>query len=140
MRNFKFLFTVIFITAFSLMITAQIMLKNSFLKNKLSFLHEMESQYVYSEKVIDSGYIVIEISAPSDNLFLLQNGEKILSLSKKQIKVDISDNSVIEIDGRYTDSKCKIKITETSDKISGFYENEVSVDSNIVILGRFFVK
>ncbi len=140
MRNFKFLFSVIFITTFSLMVTAQIMLKNSFLKNRLSFLHEMESRYVYSEKVIDSGYIVIEISAPSDNLFLLQNGEKILSLSKKQIKVDISDNSVIEIDGRYTDSKCNIKITEISDKTNGFYENEVNVDSNIVILGRFFVK
>ena len=140
MQNFKKIFTVLFITALSVLIVSQIMLKNTFYKTKLSMLHKIEAKYVYSEKDTNSGYIIIEVYYPSENIFLMQNGERILSLSDKKIKVDVSDNSVIEIDGRNTDSKCLIKVTEISDNINGFYEKEITVESNIVILGRFFVK
>ncbi len=140
MRKIKIFISLLFVFAFFVMVISQIFLKNDFFKNKLSVLYEMESMYVYSEKMESCGYVVIEISAPSENLFLMQNGEKILNLSKKQVKINVQDNSVIEVDGRKNDAICKIKITEISDNTEGFYEKEIEVKSNIVILGRFFVK
>lgn len=140
MRIFKRFFIFSMITAFVVMFVTQMLLKNSAVKNKLSRLYEMESQYVYSEKEIADGYIIIQVSNPSDNLFLLQNGEKTAVLNSEEKQIDILDNSVIEIDGRNTDVQCSIKILDTSGNIEGFYEENVSVKSNIVILGRFFIK
>ena len=140
MHNFKKIFTLLFIVALFTLVVSQIMLKNTFYKSKLSTMHKIEAQYVYSEKNISTGYLIIEVCSPSESIFLMQNGEKILSLSDKKIKIDVSDNSVIEIDGRNTNSQCLIKVIEISDNINGFYEKEIYVESNIVILGRFFVK
>lgn len=140
MRILKRVFIFSLITAFVVMFVTQMLLKNSVIKNKLSRLYEMESQYVYSEKEITDGYIVIQISNPSDNLFLLQNGEKIAVLNTEKTQVDISDNSVIEVDGRNVNAQCSVKIVEISENIEGFYEENISVKSNIVILGRFFMK
>lgn len=140
MRIFKRLFILSLITAFVVMLVTQMLLKNSAVKNKLSRLYEIESQYVYSEQEISDGYIVIRISKPSDNLFLLQNGERTAVLNSEIMRIDILDNSVIEIDGRNTDEQFSIELTETSENIEGFYENSIKIKSNIVILGRFFIK
>ena len=140
MRKLNLISVVLLVNVFLVVAISQFFLKNEFSKNKLSILHNIESEYVYSEQNTKTGYIVIEISMPSDNLFLLQNGEKITLLNKKQIKINITDNSVIEIDGRNTNGINIIKISEISENTEGFYEKEVHVESNIVILGRFFVK
>ncbi len=140
MRIFKRFFIFLFITAFVVMFITQMLLKNSVIKNKLSILYNMESQYVYSEKDFSGGYVKINISNPSDNLYLLQNGEKISILNKENIEINVSDNSVIEIDGRDTNASCTVLITELSENIHGFYEKKVDIKSNIVILGRFFLK
>ncbi len=128
------------ITAFVVMFVTQMLLRSSTIKNKLSPLYDMESQYVYSEMDFLNGHIKINISNPSDNLFLLENGEKTNVLNKESIEFTISDNSVIEIDGRNIDKECTVKIIELSENIDGFYEEFVNVESNIKILGRFFVK
>ena len=140
MRIVKKIFIISFLTAFVVMLITQVLLKNSDINTKISKLYEYESQYVYSENKISSGYIIIKISNPSDKLFLLQNGEKIAVLNKKEVKVDISDNSVIEVDGRSVNNEFDLKITDFSENIEGFYEKDISVKSNIVILGRFFIK
>lgn len=140
MRILKRIFIFSTITAFVVMFVTQMLLKNSVMKNKLSKLYEMEARYVYSEKEVAEGYIVIQISEPSDNLFILQNGEKIKVLNSEKMKIDILDNSVIEIDGRNSDKQFYVKIIETSENIGGFYENNINIKSNIVILGRFFIK
>lgn len=140
MHRFKICFTVVFIVFVFTMIVSQFLLKNDFYKSKLSLLHKMESKYVFSEQDVKRGYIVVEITSPSDGLFLLQNGEKIKTLNEDNLKIEILDNSVIEIDGRKLKSSCNVKIVEKSDNIEGFYEKEITVESNITILGRFFVK
>lgn len=140
MRIFKKIFIFSLITAFVVMFVTQMLLKNSAIKNKLSILYDMEAQYVYSEKDFSDGYMKIDISNPSDNLFLLQNGEKIAILNKESIEIKVCDNSVIEVDGRDMDVACTVKITELSENIHGFYEEKVDIKSNIVILGRFFLK
>lgn len=140
MRIFKKIFIFSLITAFVVMFVTQMLLKNSAIKNKLSILYDMEAQYVYSEKDFSDGYMKINISNPSDNLFLLQNGEKIAILNKESIEIKVCDNSVIEVDGRDMDVASTVKITELSENIHGFYEEKVNIKSNIVILGRFFLK
>ena len=139
MRIFKKIFIFSLITTLIIDLASQMLLKNNEIKNKMSFLYEIESQYVYSEKEIESGHITIQVSNPSDNLFLLQNGEKIAVLNNEKLKIDISDNSVIEIDGRNTDSQCSVKIIDISSNIDGFYEKNIDINSNIIILGRFFI-
>lgn len=140
MRILKRIFIFSTVTAFVVMFVTQMLLKNSAIKNKLSKLYEMEARYVYSEKETADGYIVIQVSEPSDNLFILQNGEKITVLNSEKMKIDILDNSVIEIDGRNSDKQFFVKIIETSENIGGFYEKNIDIKSNIVILGRFFIK
>ena len=140
MHKFKFWFVTVFTIAFVTLIFSQIFLKSESFRNKLSVLHKLESQYVFSEQDVEFGYIIIEVSDPSEGLFLLQNGEKTKSLNKVRVKIDISDNSVVEIDGRNSETSSDIKIVETSDNIDGFYEDKVIVKSDIVILGSFFVK
>ena len=100
MHKFKICFVVVFVMSFFTMIISQFMLKSDFLKSKLSLLHKMESRYVFSEQDVKRGYIVVEITHPSESLFLLQNGEKMKTLTEEFVKVEVSDNSVIEIDGR----------------------------------------
>ena len=95
---------------------------------------------MYSEIDFSGGYIKIHISNPSNNLFLLENGEKIAVLNKEYYEINVADNSVIEVDGREVEGKCSVKLIDFSDKIDGFYEETINIDSNIVILGRFFVK
>lgn len=140
MRIFKKIFIFSLITAFVVMFVTQMLLKNSTVKNKLSRLYDMESQYVFFEKNFSDGYVTVNLSNPSDKLFLLQNGERTAVLNKESVEIKVSDNSVVEIDGRDTNAKCTIKITEISDNVDGFYQENIDVNSNIVILGRFFIK
>lgn len=140
MRILKKIFIFSLSTAFAVMLITQILLKNNDIKTNLSKLYKYEAQYVYSEKDIADGYIVVQPSNPSDKLYLLQNGEKIATLNKEKNQINISDNSVIEIDGREIAEKCTVKIIDLSKNISGFYEESVAVQSNIQILGRFFIK
>ena len=140
MHRFKVCFIVVFVVFVFTMIVSQFLLKNDFYKSKLSLLHKMESKYVFSEQDVKRGYIVVEITHPSESLFLLQNGEKMKTLTEEFVKVEVSDNSVIEIEGRNSKLVSVVKIIEISDGVSGFYEKEINVESNVVIMGRFFVK
>lgn len=140
MRIFKKIFIFSLLTAFVVMFVTQVLLKNSYAKKILSRLYEMESQYVYSEQELKSGYIVINVSNPSDNLYLMENGEKTMKLNTRTAKITVSDNSVIEIDGIDCETQCNIQISDISENLDGFFEDKINVSSNIVILGRFFVK
>ena len=121
-------------------VLSQILLLNDNVKNKLSTVYRIESKYVYSEQQIPRGSVQIEISHPDKGIYLLQNGETVAELNEKNVHVDIYDNTVVEIDGRNTEHSFLVKIKTVSDNIGGYFEEEIVVDKNIVILGRFFVK
>ncbi len=140
MRIFKRLFKFFFIAVFVLMLITQILLKNTFLRPKLSRLYDMETQYVFYEQEKPTGYILLKITNPSKNIFVLQNGEKISTLDSFENKIEILDNSVIEIDSRESSINNIVSISVISDNLKGFYENEIKLNSDIKILGRFFVK
>lgn len=140
MHKIKKVFKILLVSSLSLMCIVQILLLNDNIKNKISVIYNLESQYVYSEQEIPKGTVKIEISNPSDNIYILQNGERIVSLDKKNYTVEVFDNSVIEIDGREYDDKFNVKIVSVSDNLYGYYEEKIEISQNIVILGRFFVK
>ena len=140
MRIFKKLFKIFFIVVFVLMLITQILLKNTFLKPKLSRLYEMETQYVFYEQEKPTGHIVLKITNPSKDIFVLQNGEKISTLDSYENKIEILDNSVIEIDSRESSVNNIVSLSLMTDNLKGFYENEIKLNSDIKILGRFFVK
>lgn len=140
MLIFKKIFKNFFITIFLIMLTTQFMLKNSFIKTKISNLYNLETQYVFYEQDNSKGYITLNISIPSKDIFVLQNGEKVCMLDSQETKVEIYDNSVIEIDGRKSITDNNVKVSLISDNLKGLYEKEISLNSNIVILGRFFIK
>lgn len=122
------------------LLVGQFLLLNDNVKNKISSVYRMESKYVYSEQQIPKGNIEIEISRPDKGLYLLQDGEPVAELNQKNITVDVFDNTVIEIDGRNCEHNILVKIKTVSQNIDGYYEQEIVVEKNIVILGRFFVK
>ena len=135
-KHFLKIFTVFLI----LLLISQILLLNDDIKRKISFLYSMESQYVYSESVIPKGFIELEISSPDKNVYVLQNGEPISNFEKKVCKIDVFDNSVIEIDARNSYNEINVKMTKFSDNVKGYYESECSLSKEIKILGRFFIK
>lgn len=140
MHKIKKVFKILLVSSLSLMCIVQILLLNDNIKNKISVIYNLESQYVYSEQEIPKGAVKIEISNPSDDIYILQNGEPIASLDKRNYTVEVFDNSVIEIDGREYDDKFNVKIVSVSDNLYGYYEKKIEISQNIVILGRFFVK
>ncbi len=140
MHILKKIFKISLVSAFVILILSQALLKNPVLKNKMSELYEMESMYVYSENESAKGYIIIQTLSPSEELYILQNGEKTEIMNKEKIKIDIYDNTVIEIDGSNLEEKIQVDLTEASDNIYGYYKDKIIVNSNITILGRFFLK
>lgn len=140
MHIIKKYFKFVFCFSFVLTILFQILLMNDYVKEKVSTIYRLESQYVYSEQELPKGSVFIEISSPDSNVYVLQNGETIADFSKKECQVDVFDNSVIEIDGRNTKTDLIIKIKSVSENLDGYYENNIKINGNIAILGRFFVK
>ena len=140
MRIIKKYFNLIICVFFVLTVLFQILLLNDSVKEKVSTIYRLESQYVYSEQKLPKGNVLIEISSPDSNVYVLQNGETIADFSKKECRIDVFDNSVIEIDGRNSETDSEIKIKSISNNLEGYYENKVKISRNIVILGRFFVK
>ena len=122
------------------LIVGQILLLNESIKSKISTVYRMESKYVYSEQQMPKGSIEIEISQPEKGVYLLQNGEPIAELNQKKCNIDVFDNTVFEIDGRNCEHNVLVNIRTISENIDGYYEKEIVVEKNIVILGRFFIK
>ena len=140
MHIVKKYFKLVICFSFVLTVLFQILLMNDSVKEKVSTIYRLESQYVYSEQKLPKGNVLIEISSPDSNVYVLQNGETIADFSKKECRIDVFDNSVIEIDGRNSETDSEIKIKSISNNLEGYYENKVKISRNIVILGRFFVK
>lgn len=119
---------------------SQVMLLNDNIKDKISYIYQIESKYVYSEQQIPKGNIEIEISHPEKGIYLLQNGEPVAELDQKIFSVNVFDNTVLEIDGRNCSHEFIVKIKNVTENVGGYYEQKIVVDKNIVILGRFFIK
>ncbi|MBQ6908227.1 MAG: hypothetical protein IJQ28_07605 [Clostridia bacterium] len=140
MKAVKKIYKIVFLSVVVLVIVFQLLLLNENFKNKISLLYNIESKYAYSEQDLKKGEITIKISAPSSEVYVMENGERTVKFDKETITLDIYDNTVIEIDGRDFNDNISVEILNISDNIDGFYEKKINVCSDITILGRFLVK
>ena len=137
MMRFKKIYKIVLAAAAVLMLISQVLLMNNSVKPILSTVYSLEEKY--SKAAEKCGTVRISVSNPSDTLYLMQNGEITASLSEREFEIEVADNTVVEIDGLNSD-KCLIKITQVSGNLDGYYDENITVDKNIAILGRFFVK
>ncbi len=80
-------------------------------------------------------------AAPSSEIEVLQNGQTIAFFFDREVTLTVSDNSVIEIDGRASKEPFVVNVHTVSPNIT--IENSVTaaeVRSNIALIGRVFVK
>ena len=83
MHIVKKYFKLVICFSFVLTVLFQILLMNDSVKEKVSTIYRLESQYVYSEQKLPKGNVLIEISSPDSSVYVLQNGEIIADFSKK---------------------------------------------------------
>lgn len=78
---------------------------------------------------------------PVSDIEILQNGQPIAMFYDKEIKITVSDNSVIEIDGRRVKTPFAVEISGVSSNIEIEGKTTyVNVNSNISLIGRVFIK
>lgn len=140
MHKFKRICKYVFVLLITVALVSQMLLFNDNVKTVLSRVYSLEAKYTLSEQASPCGRLRITVSNPSDSLYVLQNGEKSAVLNKKELEIEVGDNSVIEVDGTDLPVKTIIRIADISKNLDGYYEKSAEIDKNIVILGRFFVK
>jgi len=131
----KILSKYIIIVIMLLFVISQIIL----LKTNNTSQNDMIAKYVFND-TLSNEYIIIKTSFPSNNVFVLENGEKIDTLDKKEQSINIANNTVIEIDGQNEKNPFYVEITKLSNNIDGKYYRKIKICSNIAVLGRFFIK
>lgn len=78
---------------------------------------------------------------PGSDIEILQNGQPIAIFYNENIKVTVSDNSVLEIDGRRVNKPFSVSVSGIPSNIDAENITDiVHVNSNISLIGRIFVK
>lgn len=134
--------TVLFITMF-LLLGIQLILTVPGFKSIITDLGIGESLYAMSDT--DEPYLG-EITLNIENvdckgdIIVLQNGEPVAAFFENTVKINVADNTVIEIDGTGYDGMFTVNAVDFSDSISNSEKKCVEVNKNIVILDRYFLK
>ncbi|MCK9479691.1 MAG: hypothetical protein M0R40_09395 [Firmicutes bacterium] len=78
---------------------------------------------------------------PCPDIEILQNGQPIAIFYEEKIKVTVSDNSVLEIDGRRVNKPFSVVVSDIPSNIDiENIANIAQVNSDISLIGRIFVK
>jgi hypothetical protein len=126
----------------SALLLAQLALTTPGARTVLTFIDRFEGG-----GVADSAGTLAELTLsligaePAPEIEILQNGQPVAVFYDREIKITVSDNSVIEIDGRKIKKPFTVEITAVSPNAA--LENNtasVAVNSNISRIGRIFIK
>ncbi|OQB15904.1 MAG: hypothetical protein BWY15_00030 [Firmicutes bacterium ADurb.Bin193] len=109
----------------------------------LTFIDKFEGAYSSENERSALGELTLTLEGtePSPDIEILQNGQPVSVFYDKTITITVSDNSVIEIDGRKIKTPFFVVITAVSENIE--IENNpdiLEVKSNICYVGRIFIK
>mgnify|MGYP000887719318 CR=1 FL=1 len=121
----------------------QLALTNPNGRSVLTFIDKYEGGLSLDSNVSQLGEIKLSLvgAEPSAHIEILQNGQPIAYFYDTQITITVSDNSVIEIDGRRVKESFSVEITEMTPNIQ--IENAATVaevNSNIAPIGRVLIK
>jgi len=86
------------------------------------------------------GEITLKTSIYTDDVFVLQNGEPIAAFLNSTVTFPVRNNSVIEIDGSRFKKSFDVTIVEKSSNITGINDEKITVNRNIAMFGRIFLK
>lgn len=108
----------------------------------LTFIDKFEG-VLSTEGTSTLGEITLTLidAEPTSEILVLQNGRPIAMFYDREIKITVSDNSVIEIDARKVKTPFAVEISNISSNIE--IENNVTyieVCSDISLVGRIFIR
>lgn len=131
--NFSKIFCSILFILFFVLITIQILIYTGVGKSLYTMGNLNENKY---------GEITLELidTKPDEKISVLQNGEPVATFFEKTVKVNVPDNSVIEIDGSKIEKIFSVQTTGFSDNIVNKNSKKIKINRNIVILDRYFLK
>lgn len=126
-----------------LLLLSQLVLTTPGARAVLTYIDKFEGAYVSSVNTGRLGEITLSLVGiePVSDIEILQNGQPIAIFYEKEVKITVSDNSVIEIDGRNVKTPFTVEIKGITSNID--IENNVTsieVNSNISLIGRIFIK
>jgi len=129
---------------FIILALTQIGMISSKIRPYLSSIDTFEGQQINEiDTLIENGTITLELvdMSKEKDIKVLVNGIEVASFNTKTVKLDVKDNSVVEIDGSRLKSSAKVKIIEISENIANnILNDEVTVMSNIKVLSRIKLK
>lgn len=131
--NFSKIFCSFLFILFFVLITIQILIYTGVGKSLYTIGNLNENKY---------GEITLELidTKPDERICVLQNGEPVASFFEETVKINVSDNSVIEIDGSKVRQNFLVETVAFSDNIINKNAKKIKINRNIVSLDRYFLK
>jgi hypothetical protein len=128
----------------SLLLLSQFVLTTPGVRAVLTYIDKFEGIYANSQAarptLVEITLLLVD-AQPSADIEILQNGQPIAIFYEREISITVSDNSVIEIDGRKVKNPFSVKVINIpSDIEAENIEETVVVNSNISLIGRIFIK
>lgn len=137
-------FVVIFALLFITLLLAQIALTNDTIRVYLSNVEDYEGYTISDiDNLIKEGSITLELMDMSrdNDVKVLVNGKEKASFDKKAIDINVTDNSVVEIDGSKIKTSFRVKVIDKSSNVEGEIVNSiVLINSNIKTIARIKLK
>jgi hypothetical protein len=138
------LFRILTIITLSLLLLAQLVLTTPGIRAVLTYTDKFEGLYGNSQTQSSTlGEITLTLQGvePASDIEILQNGQPIAIFYEAEINITVSDNSVIEIDGRKVKTPFSVRVSKLSPNIEAEdIPQIVHVNSDISLIGRIFVK
>jgi hypothetical protein len=138
------LFRILTIITLSLLLLAQLVITTPGIRAVLTYTDKFEGLYGNSQTQSSTlGEITLTLQGvePASDIEILQNGQPIAIFYEAEINITVSDNSVIEIDGRKVKTPFSVRVSKLSPNIEAEdIPQIVHVNSDISLIGRIFVK
>ena len=136
--------TYLTISLFSIFVTVQILMIDADTRNAITSQEGTEGVFLEQSAIVSGkGYITLISDNPSDenSAWILANGQRIAKLKGNIVKITVSDNEVIEVDGTEAKKPFSVSIGECSDNIK-LYTNGEAIDAQgrIAVVCRVVVK
>ena len=142
-KIFSYALAAVFGTAVIALLVSQLGLTVPAVRTTLTNVSDYEDAMGQTEDNSQLGEITLSLHGVNANadIKVLQNGDAIAFFLQDTINVTVRNNSLIEIDGTKVKDNFSVTIASQSQNISFSDEiREITVDKNIAILTRVFVK
>lgn len=135
--------TYLAVVLFSIFIIVQVLMVDADTRNAITSQEGTAGVFLEQSAIVSGkGYITLISDNPGNQpVWILANGQRIAALKGNIVKITVSHNEVIEVDGTQAKKPVKISIGECSDNIKLYTESkEVDAQGRIAVVGRVVVR